>query len=538
MSSIFRGWRLLLTCWLLVGVSLLSGCDACDNGTTEPPPVTQLYPALQVSQTALDFDQVKVGTYVFQGVTLGNQGQATLKLTEVQWDTNGREAFRYELSADTVTVGGTESVLKIYYTPSDEGTDTGVLSFKTNDPKNPVVRVTVEGQGTIPDIVVSPTELAFEGVNSATSKTLDVYLENTGTGKLTLHALTIPEEYSAYFSLELPGNYLPEYALMPDILLKLRVTYHPPEGTPEGTNTGVLRIESDDPDERLIEVPLTGTNVVPPPPQAPTVEIVAPITGAEVYVGQPMFLQGKVLDDVDAPDTLVVYFFSSLDLKLADPTVDGEGNVQLITSSLSVGDHVISLFATDSKGQTGYAQINLKVWNEETEWQYYIAGLNPDGSPNPEYRFSVDDDIQIIRVDGVTGEQTFCLNDLDALATYGIRVTCNAHLGDKILVIAYDVYADDASVGAVALYFRDEFQPIIPQALSFSTGRAIPGSCSGDVCQSSVAACPDSPYANEWKARPEYDGAPPPPCEFARAEITVTIPTAPDTSGDTTRRAN
>ena len=75
----------------------------------------------------------------------------------------------------------------------------------------------------------------------------------------------------------------------------------------------------------------------------PTVSVVSPVTGALFDPGVLVEFVAAVEDGQDDPDALALTWESSLDGVLSTDPADGFGNVYLATSSLSSGDHVITL---------------------------------------------------------------------------------------------------------------------------------------------------------------------------------------------------
>ncbi len=99
----------------------------------------------------------------------------------------------------------------------------------------------------------------------------------------------------------------------------------------------------------------------PPVNSAPIVAIDAPVNGASVDAGAPVTFSGTVSDDQDAPGALSVVWTSSIDGPLHDGPPDGQGQTEFTTSSLSVGQHSITLEATDTAGLSASASVDLVV---------------------------------------------------------------------------------------------------------------------------------------------------------------------------------
>ncbi len=100
--------------------------------------------------------------------------------------------------------------------------------------------------------------------------------------------------------------------------------------------------------------------------EAPTATITAPEDGTTLYAGETFGLEGLVADGEDAVDSLAVSWTSSLSGDLGAAAPDSSGRSSLYTS-LTEGDHVVTLTATDSTGKTGTDDILLHVGPENSD---------------------------------------------------------------------------------------------------------------------------------------------------------------------------
>lgn len=97
------------------------------------------------------------------------------------------------------------------------------------------------------------------------------------------------------------------------------------------------------------------------PDGAPNVVITAPDDQDVLDGDDPVTLSGTVLDDVDAPETLTVWWESDVDGPLdVEATPDSDGDV-FGAGTLSEGPHTLTLFATDSAGNTGSDAVVVTV---------------------------------------------------------------------------------------------------------------------------------------------------------------------------------
>jgi subtilisin family serine protease len=135
------------------------------------------------------------------------------------------------------------------------GTYTGEVTLKSNDPVTPQINVPVTLNVTgAPDIYIKPEAIdfgeCFVGVASDTLLTI----ENKGTDILDVESISVS---NPFFSVHPPEPFL----LTPGQLKLLTITFHP---TSTGSQSGILQINSNDPDETVLEISLNGTAVTPP----------------------------------------------------------------------------------------------------------------------------------------------------------------------------------------------------------------------------------------------------------------------------------
>jgi hypothetical protein len=109
--------------------------------------------------------------------------------------------------------------------------------------------------------------------------------------------------------------------------------------------------------------------------QPPTCTIASPESGTAIAATDTVTFQGIVEDPEDG--ALQVVVSSSIDAELGTPDPDEQGVVALELGPLSVGEHLITLAATDPGGASCSAEIQLEVLGEDT-------GLADTGDPAPD----------------------------------------------------------------------------------------------------------------------------------------------------------
>ena len=127
----------------------------------------------------------------------------------------------------------------------------------------------------------------------------------------------------------------------------------------------------------------------------PTVVIDAPADGDVVAEGDTVTLVGTLADDLDAPEGPEVTWTSDRDGLLWDGHADTAGAVVLSVDTLSAGDHLVTLAATDSDGLIGTDTVTLRVNGLPTA---------PTVSITPDPATSADDLTATVVVDAVDPE--------------------------------------------------------------------------------------------------------------------------------------
>ena len=141
------------------------------------------------------------------------------------------------------------------FAPNAESPFSGALSFQTNDPAHPNMSVPLSGQGALPHISVSTNSLSVGNVAVCLSGVTNLTIGNTGGVPLTISSITATP---SVFTVS-PAN-----AVVPaGGSLGVIVTFRP---TAAGPANGTLTVNSDDPNQPVKTVTLTGTGLPTPPP--------------------------------------------------------------------------------------------------------------------------------------------------------------------------------------------------------------------------------------------------------------------------------
>jgi hypothetical protein len=213
---------------------------------------------IDVMPLALDFGSVEVGEIATLFTAIGNNGTtdcvvSSLTLTGIDFSLGaGAPGVPF-----TVSLGGQIDV-PVDYAPTDIGGDSGTLDVVSDDTNSPTVTVSLAGTGVAPrDIDVNPPALDFGSVEIPSTATRTVTLQNLGGAALTVTGLTLTGSAEFEFGATVP---FPPFVLGPGASTDVSIDYSPVD---ENSDSGTLEVESDDPDEPLVSVPLSGTGVAP-----------------------------------------------------------------------------------------------------------------------------------------------------------------------------------------------------------------------------------------------------------------------------------
>jgi MYXO-CTERM domain-containing protein len=211
--------------------------------------------ATQVSPTELMFGQQRVNTKSApRSVVLSNTGTEVLVIHNIS--ISGPFTLDSLPSTPMSVAPGESRTFSVTYLPTLEGPDAGTLYLITNDPANSTIAVALAGTGVKPNLVVSPSSVAFGDVRVGTSVTKTVTVRNTGTGSIVFNSIT--KSGHAAFSLIAPPA--TPFTLAPSEFLEFTVRYSP---IAEATDTGDLILTTNDPEWPSVQVPVSGRGVKP-----------------------------------------------------------------------------------------------------------------------------------------------------------------------------------------------------------------------------------------------------------------------------------
>ncbi|MBZ5589683.1 MAG: choice-of-anchor D domain-containing protein [Acidobacteriia bacterium] len=220
-----------------------------------PPPIAG------IDLTALAFgNQLVKTTSAPQVVTLSNTGGSPLVIASLLFKGTNPGDF-----AQTNTCGGSVAAagsctISVTFTPAASGARSATLAIATNDPVNPTLNVTLTGTGIAPVASAAPAVVAFGNqLLNSPSAPATVTLTNTGNANLTINTIAVTGANAADFGQLNTCGTLPA-TLLPATNCTFSITFTP---SALGARSASLAIGSSDPVTPLLNVPLTGTGVMP-----------------------------------------------------------------------------------------------------------------------------------------------------------------------------------------------------------------------------------------------------------------------------------
>ena len=209
-------------------------------------------PNLELSATSYDYGGVIIGTSSEWVLTISNGGSGPLTIPSI---TSNHSDFSVTSPAfpQTVTSGASIDVT-VTFTPSGDGLVSASLTISSNDPDEPTIRITLDGESLVPDIELSDLSHHFGDVNIDSLAVWTVLLSNMGTAPLTVDNVT-----SNHPTLTVVSPSFPQTVGLSE---SIEVTVHFVP-TRQEIVTALLTILSNDPVEGTVVIELIGNGIPP-----------------------------------------------------------------------------------------------------------------------------------------------------------------------------------------------------------------------------------------------------------------------------------
>jgi photosystem II stability/assembly factor-like uncharacterized protein len=194
-----------------------------------------------------NFGNVCLGSFKDLTLRIGNNGCGTVTVSGIS--SNSPE-FKVPnvVSFPIAIAAGTAVDVPIRFEPTSLGAKAAAITIASNDPDTPNVVVNVSGQAQPGDVAVSgSTEFGDVCAGTQAEKTISV----CNVGKCTLNVLSA--SLGACVDFQIVNNPFPA-PVSPDFCVPLTIRFTP---TSAGPKQCTLTITTDDPDEPIVEIPVT-----------------------------------------------------------------------------------------------------------------------------------------------------------------------------------------------------------------------------------------------------------------------------------------
>ncbi len=218
-------------------------------------------PDIQPSTTALDFGTVTQGQSSALPVTLTNVGTAVLSLTSISLSSITIADGDFTATDDCGDSLGIDQscTVTVTFAPQGQLAAMGELVIVSNDPDNSPLTVTLDGVGTaepVPAIEADPAAVTFlDPVVVGDSVTTDLTISNNSdsTGDLIIDTVSLSGDDAGQFALV---DACASSVLAPGESCIITVQFNPAGA--EGARNATLDIASNDPDNAVLQIALSG----------------------------------------------------------------------------------------------------------------------------------------------------------------------------------------------------------------------------------------------------------------------------------------
>ncbi len=207
-------------------------------------------PVLKISGSYIDFGALKLDESITRSVTVNNIGNKELIIYKIE--ISGSSDFTQ--TNNCTELGPYESCsIDISFSPTSEGKKNAVIYIKSNDINNPTVAISVTGIGTRntePQIDISKTKIEFDKTYVGSTSSKKVILSNKGYTRLEITDIYVDKSQFIFTrnckTIDPLDSCILTISFKPDF---------------EGTIQGTLTIKSNDPENPVLKINLTGEGI-------------------------------------------------------------------------------------------------------------------------------------------------------------------------------------------------------------------------------------------------------------------------------------
>ncbi len=323
-------------------MSVIATVTACDQGG-----VGRVSPRLSPPASPVDFGTLPVLNEKKVDLEVTNLGRARLTISNVALGAEDG-VFKIVTAPDVLEAGEVRN-LTVAFTPLKEQDYQNTVSFKSDDPDNESVTLTLTGKGsTRAKLELEPATLDFGRAGECATAVQQLTLKSAGSADLVVQEIGFTEGTPAGFSF-VGSTRTPATVKTTDPrtglqgLLQLTVRLAVPAGA-TGDLVGGIRLKTTDPENREVVIPLRATVN-----RAPTASIAMLGNGAP---GLAVTLDGSASADTDG-DAPITYRWTLRSRPLASTTAIAMPESAVTSMRLdatATGAYEVQLDVFDSQG--------------------------------------------------------------------------------------------------------------------------------------------------------------------------------------------
>lgn len=196
-------------------------------------------PDVSLGTTSEQFGTVGVGSSSLTAVTVTNDGNETLVLTNASLGGSDAGAFAV-VTGDGIRVPPGESrTVSVAFAPETTGSASATLSLETNDPDEGTRTVSLSGTGADADIGAGTASVTFGATDVSTTETRTVTITNDGAASTTISTVTFTDSSASALSVVSGSGAV---TLDPGESQQVAIQFAP---TSEGERSGLLQAIND-----------------------------------------------------------------------------------------------------------------------------------------------------------------------------------------------------------------------------------------------------------------------------------------------------
>jgi len=201
-------------------------------------------PRITVSQTALHFGDVEIGSRGQRSLTIKNEGSVDRVVCSISSNSS-----LFTAVPSTFTVGkGENQTVELTYIPLRAESHDAVITVTAGGLEDAAATVSADGRGVAPDITLAPLSLDFGDVSTGNSVSGNFVIKNDGTSELVISDIVSDK---ADFTASVSST-----SLAPGTTRTVTVTFSP---AATGARNGAIQVMSNDPEDGIITVNVQGS---------------------------------------------------------------------------------------------------------------------------------------------------------------------------------------------------------------------------------------------------------------------------------------